>query len=149
MTANTENDLTALRKIGEIVAIARDEMLSAVKPGITTAELDAIADKVFAKYGARSAPRCEYHFPGTTCISLNDVAAHGIPSKRVIKEGDLVNVDVSAELNGYYGDTGATVVVAPAPELKKNVCECSRIALEKSHRERESRDENQPDRPGD
>jgi len=129
MTANTEKDLTALRKIGEVVAEAREEMLSAIKPGITTAELDAIGAKVLEKHGAKSAPKCQYHFPGSTCISLNDVAAHGIPGSRIIKKGDLVNVDVSAELDGYFGDTGATLVVEPAPELKKNLCECSRAAL--------------------
>ncbi len=129
MTANTEKDLTALRKIGEIVAEARKEMLSSIKPGITTAELDEIGEAIFTKYGARSAPRCIYHFPGATCISLNDVAAHGIPGKRVIKAGDLVNVDVSAELNGYFGDTGATIVVEPASEIKCRLCDCSRAAL--------------------
>ena len=129
MTANTEKDLTALRKIGEIVAKAREDMLSAVKPGITTAELDAIGEAILNKHGARSAPRCMYHFPGATCISLNDVAAHGIPGKRAIKEGDLINVDVSAELDGYFGDTGASLVVEPAPELKRNLCNCSRTAL--------------------
>jgi methionyl aminopeptidase len=132
MTANTEKDLTALKKIGEIVAEARDDMLSAVKPGITTAELDAIGEAVLIKHGARSAPRCMYHFPGVTCISLNDVAAHGIPGKRAIKEGDLVNVDVSAELGGYFGDTGASVVVEPATDLKLNLCNCSRTALYKA-----------------
>jgi len=129
MTANTEKDITALKKVGEVVAEAREEMLAAIKPGITTLELDIIAAKVLEKHGAKSAPKCQYNFPGYTCISLNDVAAHGIPGKRVIKEGDTVNVDVSAELNGYFGDTGATVVVAPASELKTKLCECSHDAL--------------------
>lgn len=129
MTANTEKDITALKKVGEVVAEAREEMLAAVRPGITTAELDAIAAKVLEKHGAKSAPKCQYNFPGYTCISLNDVAAHGIPGKRVIKEGDLVNVDVSAELNGYFGDTGATIIVQPAQELKIKLCECSHDAL--------------------
>lgn len=129
MTANTEKDITALKKVGEVVAEAREEMLAAIKPGITTLELDTIAAKVFEKHGAKSAPKCQYKFPGYTCISLNDVAAHGIPSKHVIKEGDLVNVDVSAELNGYFGDTGATIVVAPASELKTKLCACSHDAL--------------------
>ena len=128
-SANTEKDMTALKKVGEVVAEAREEMLAAIKPGITTAELDAIGERVLEKHGAKSAPKCQYKFPGYTCISLNDVAAHGIPGKRVIKEGDMVNVDVSAELNGYFGDTGATIVVLPAPDVKTKLCECSRAAL--------------------
>jgi methionyl aminopeptidase len=129
MTANTEKDITALKKVGEVVAEAREEMLAAVKPGVTTLELDEIAAKVMDKYGARSAPKCQYNFPGYTCISLNDVAAHGIPGKREVKEGDLINVDVSAELNGYFGDTGATIVVMPASELKTKLVKCSHDAL--------------------
>jgi methionyl aminopeptidase len=129
MTADTEKDLTALRKVGEIVARAREAMLAAIKPGLTTAELDIIGEQVLARYGAKSAPKYRYHFPGITCISLNDVAAHGIPGPREIKAGDIVNVDVSASLGGYYGDTGATIAVPPAPDLQNKLCACSRDAL--------------------
>lgn len=132
MTIESEKDLNALRKIGEIVAIAREEMLKKIKPGITTAELDAIGESVLSKYGAKSAPRHEYNFPGTTCISINDEVAHGIPGPRVIKHGDMVNVDVSAELNGFFADTGATIVVEPISPLKSNLCACSQSALHKA-----------------
>jgi methionyl aminopeptidase len=129
MTADTEKDLTALKKIGEIVALAREAMLAAIQPGMTTAELDAIGENVLIKHGAKSAPKFRYHFPGITCISINDVAAHGIPGPRQIKEGDIINVDVSASLSGYYGDTGATIAVPKAPDLQYKLCLCSREAL--------------------
>ncbi|MCG8483371.1 MAG: type I methionyl aminopeptidase [Clostridia bacterium] len=132
MSIDSEKDLIALKRIGKIVSLAREEMKKAVKPGITTAELDDIGEKVLSKYGARSAPKCECNFPKATCISLNDVAAHGIPGSLVIKEGDTVNIDVSAELDGYFGDTGATVPVGKVSAIKKSLIECSRTALKKA-----------------
>ncbi len=132
MSIDSEKDLIALRKIGKIVALAREEMIKAVRPGITTAELDDIGERVLSKYGAKSAPKYECDFPGTTCISLNDVAAHGIPSSRAVKEGDTVNIDVSAELDGHFGDTGATIPVGAVSSMKKNLIECSKSALNKA-----------------
>ncbi len=107
MIIQNEAELEGLKKIGRVVALAREEMLKAIKPGVTTKELDMIAKEVLDSYGAKSAPITEYQYPGYTCISINDEVAHGIPGSRVIKEGDLVNVDVSAVLDGYYSDTGA------------------------------------------
>ncbi len=132
MCIETEEELLRMQEIGRIVATAREEMLSKVKPGITTAELDRIGDRVLDMHGARSAPRTEYQFPGATCISLNDVVAHGIPGDDIICEGDLLNIDVSAEKNGYYADTGVSLVVEPGkPELKALV-EVARSALRKA-----------------
>ncbi|VBB08993.1 peptidase m24 methionine aminopeptidase [Lucifera butyrica] len=139
MTVQSRQDLRGLKRIGQIVAFTRKTMLNNLQPGITTAELDEIAGKVFAYYGARSAPRLTYKFPGFTCISVNNEVAHGIPGPKMIHGGDLVNIDVSAELDGYYADTGATVVVEPAPLiiepsifLKQNLCRCSRFILHQS-----------------
>ena len=98
MTVENEVDLEGLKKIGRIVGLTLKAMEQQVKPGITTAELDEIGQKMLTQFGARSASYLTYNFPGTTCISLNEEAAHGIPSDRVIKKGDLVNIDVSAEL---------------------------------------------------
>src|SRR4051812_14947313 len=102
MTIRNHLDIEMLRRIGRIVAETRDLMVRSLEEGMTTLELDGIAEANLAKYGAVSAPRKVYRFPGTTCISVNDEVAHGIPSGRKIKSGDLVNVDVSAELDGYY-----------------------------------------------
>ncbi len=131
MSIENENDIKALEKIGKIVSIAREEMIKAIRPGITTKELDRIGEKVLSDYGAHSAPKCEYNFPGCTCISINDEVAHGIPGPRVLKDGDVINVDVSAELGGYFSDTGATVVIGNGTELKQLLCECSKSALYK------------------
>lgn len=120
MTITSEEDLERLRAIGRVCALARDTMASALRPGITTAELDAIGAAVFAAHGARSAPALTYNFPGATCISVNEEVAHGIPGERVIAAGDLVNIDVSAELDGVFADTGASYVVEGGnPQLAK------------------------------
>jgi len=129
MTIESEQDLAGLREIGHIVALALHEMRQRVRPGITTAELDSIGAEVLAQHGANSAPMAVYDFPGATCISLNHVAAHGIPGDRVIREGDLVNVDVSAELNGYFADTAATIPVPPISADADRLCRCAQDAL--------------------
>lgn len=132
MSIESEHDLIALQKIGRIVAMAREEMLSSVQAGITTAELDRIGKRLLDEHGAVSAPYITYGFPGTTCISVNEVAAHGIPGPRVLKEGDVVNIDVSAELGGYYADTGATTVVGPRSPHKEKLCQSSLRALQQA-----------------
>lgn len=89
----------------------------------------AIGRSVFRSHGARSAPRLTYQFPGSTCISVNDEAAHGIPSKaKVLHEGDLVNLDVSAELDGYWSDTGVSVAVGETFTTARQLLEATRLA---------------------
>lgn len=128
MIVKTDEELQALKEIGYICAKVRDTMQEATKPGITTKELDNIAKELFEEYGAISAPIHDEKFPGQTCISVNEEVAHGIPGKRVIREGDLVNIDVSALKNGYYADTGISFVVGEADNpLKQKVCD---VALE-------------------
>src|SRR5690606_27911495 len=103
-----------------------------VRPGITTAELDAIGRAFLEAHGALSAPDHVYDFPGATCISVNNEAAHGIPGPRVIEAGDLVNIDVSASLDGYFADTGATIPVPPVSPEKARLCESTKRALDKA-----------------
>ncbi len=129
MIVRTEQELAALQRIGRICALALAEMKAAVRPGLTTAALDAVGAAVLARYGARSAPQLIYRFPGATCISLNSEAAHGIPGPRVIQPGDLVNIDVSAELDGYFADCAWTVAVPPVPPIKQRLADCARAAL--------------------
>lgn len=121
MSIEGPDDLEGLRRIGAIVARARDAVLKEVRAGVTTAELDEVGRDVLVAHGARSAPQLAYNFPGWTCISVNDQLAHGVPSRtKVLREGDLVNVDVSAELDGYWADTGASAPVGQvAPKLRQ------------------------------
>lgn len=129
MTIDNNEDLDGLIRIGRVVAEARDAMVAAVVPGISTGDLDAIGAEVFRHHGARSAPILTYGFPGTNCISVNDEAAHGIPSpSRVLRSGDLVNLDVSAELDGYFSDTGISVGVGEVAPIARHLLEATRLA---------------------
>ena len=129
MTIETQHDVDALKRIGRIVSLVLHQMLDSLEAGMTTAELDALGEALLARHGARSAPKLSYDFPGFTCISVNEEAAHGVPGGRVIRPGDVVNVDVSAELDGYFADTGGTRVVPPGNPVKTRLCHATRTAL--------------------
>lgn len=131
MSITDERDVEGLKRVGEAVAAARDAMGAHVAPGVTTAELDAIGKEHLDRFGARSAPQLAYGFPGVTCISVNEQLAHGIPSReRVLREGDLVNIDVSAELDGYWADTGASFAVGAISPREGALLRATRDALE-------------------
>ena len=132
MTVGSQRDIEGVLNAGKVVARVRDAMLSAVEPGMTTAELDKLGGELLDRFGAKSAPRVTYNFPGATCISINEEVAHGIPGQRIIQAGDIVNVDVSAELEGYFADTGGTVVVPPVARLKARLCYVTRLALKRA-----------------
>ncbi|MGC4027302.1 MAG: type I methionyl aminopeptidase [Steroidobacteraceae bacterium] len=129
MTIGTQDDVEGLKRIGRVVSLVLDQMLAAAEPGMTTRDLDLLGERLLEQHGARSAPRLTYNFPGATCISINEQAAHGIPGDRVIRAGDVLNVDVSAELGGYFADTGGTTVVPPTNPQKTRLCHATRMAL--------------------
>jgi methionyl aminopeptidase len=114
MSIDTPEELEAMRAAGKVVADAIEAMRRSVRPGVTTAELDALAGDVFNRAGARSGPQLDYDFPGVTCISVNEEAVHGIPGPRMLRDGDLVKLDVTAELDGFYADACETVAVGSA-----------------------------------
>lgn len=97
---------------------------------MTTREIDELGGEFLAAHGAQSAPKLTYKFPGYTCISVNEEAAHGIPGERVLKAGDLVNIDVSAELDGYFADTGGSAIIPPETKLHQRLCATAKSALE-------------------
>ena len=132
MSIESEKDLESLRRIGKIVARCLQHMQSQLEPGMTTAELDAIGGQFLAAHGARSAPKLAYNFPGHTCISVNEEAAHGIPGSKVLRAGDLVNIDVSAELDGYFADTGGSAIIPPESKLHQQICVVAKKALERA-----------------
>lgn len=120
MTITREEELVRLRIIGRVVANTLQAMQQAARPGMTTAELDALGAKMLRDAGARSAPQVTYDFPGATCISVNEQIAHGIPGDRILQDGDLINIDVSAEKDGVFADTGASFVLGtPSEKLER------------------------------
>jgi methionyl aminopeptidase len=129
MTIETAQDLTSLKEIGRIVALIIQAMGKALCPGITTGELDELGGKLLKDHRAQSAPKLTYDFPGYTCISINEEAAHGIPGDRVIAAGDMVNIDVSAEKSGFFADSGHTFLVAPVNDGNRRLCHYTQLAL--------------------
>jgi methionyl aminopeptidase len=111
MSIETPEELAALQAAGRVVADSLRAMSRAARPGVSTAELDGTATEIFRRAGARSGPQLDYGFPGTTCISIGDEAVHGIPGPRRLRDGDLVKLDVTAELDGFYADACVTVAV--------------------------------------
>ncbi|WP_336515567.1 type I methionyl aminopeptidase [Pollutibacter soli] len=112
MSITSDLELTGMQKVSDAVAETLRQMREYAQPGMNTAELDAFGGKLLTAFGAKSAPRETYGFPGWTCISLNHEIAHGIPSSnKIMQEGDLVNIDVSAELNGFWSDNGGSFVL--------------------------------------
>ncbi|HVU78242.1 MAG TPA: type I methionyl aminopeptidase [Gaiellaceae bacterium] len=132
MSVDSEEDVTGLAAAGRVVAVALARMKEAVRPGITTRELDALGAAVFAEHGARSAPQLTYRFPGTSCISVNDEAVHGVPSDRALRDGDLVTLDVTAELDGYMADAAVTVPVGSPSPLAAALVETAERALDRA-----------------
>ena len=132
MTIENDEQLQKLKEIGAIVGDTLRMLGTYVRDGITTMELDDIATRELARLGARSAPRLVYNFPGTTCISVNNEAAHGVPSDRVLREGDLVNIDVSAEKDGFFADTGASFAVGTIDNRAQHLLTTGQTALRKA-----------------
>lgn len=130
MTIQTAEELAKLQQIGKIVANTIHLMGKKLNPGMTTQELDDIGRQYLSSQGARSAPELIYGFPGATCISINHEVAHGVPSSKTIQPGDLVNIDVSAEKEGFFADSGFTFRVPPTTPKKLALTQACQTALQ-------------------
>lgn len=106
-----QNEIDRMRLAGRIVAEVLTLIESSLKPGITTAELDSIAEEFITKHGAIPSFKGLYGFPASLCISVNEQVVHGIPGGYVLKDGDIVSIDCGASLNGYHGDAARTFAV--------------------------------------
>jgi methionyl aminopeptidase len=129
LTIESQDDLRKLRAIGKIVRETLDEMSSAVRPGMTTYELDQVGAQVLARNGAESSPPKVYGFPGTACISVNEEVVHGIPGSRKLEEGDIVKIDVTADKDGYVADAAVTVEVGRVSPQASALASCARTAF--------------------
>ena len=130
MSITSQADLVGLQHISEAVGTTLKQMRAYAQPGMTTKELDEYGGHLLTALGAKSAPQLAYGFPGWTCISVNNEVAHGIPSARkVLQEGDLVNIDVSAELGGYWADNGGSFVLGADIHQHQPLVDASRQIL--------------------
>ncbi|HRN57408.1 MAG TPA: type I methionyl aminopeptidase [Agriterribacter sp.] len=133
MSITKEAELIGMKKASEAVACTLREMQNYARPGMTTKQLDNYGAKVLSDFGAKSAPYLTYGFPGWTCISVNNEFCHGIPSdKKVLKEGDLVNIDVSAELAGFWSDNGSSFVLGEDINQHQKLIDASKQILHKA-----------------
>lgn len=126
----TESELDLMREAGRIVAETHQLMERYIRPGITTAELDQIAGNFIRKQGARPSFKGYNGFPGNICISINEQLVHGIPSKsRVLQEGDIVTLDIGAEVGGYHGDSAWTYAVGKISDEARRLLEVTERSL--------------------
>lgn len=133
MSITNEHELAGMQKAGEAVAFTLKEMIKYAQPGMTTREIDEFGGKILAGFGARSAPYLTYGFPGWTCISVNNEFCHGIPNdQRVLQEGDLINIDVSAELNGFWADNGGSFIIGRDIHQHQKLVDASKEILQKT-----------------
>ncbi|KFZ39519.1 MULTISPECIES: type I methionyl aminopeptidase [Thermoactinomyces] len=114
------NELERMREAGKIVYLTHQELKKAIQPGITTKELDRLAEKVISGYGATPSFKGYNGFPGSICTSVNDELVHGIPGNRELKEGDIISLDIGACYEGYHGDSAWTYPVGKiSPEAER------------------------------
>ena len=133
MVLRSNKDLEGLKAISQIVALTLRKMHAYARPGMSTKELDNYGGVLLKEAGARSAPYLVYKFPGNSCISLNNEICHGVPSdKRVIQEGDLLNIDVSAELDGFWSDNGSSAIVGRDLHQQQHLVDTSRAILRRA-----------------
>lgn len=133
MSITKESELTGMKKVSEAVAYTLKQMRNFAQPGMTTKELDNFGGQILNESGAKSAPCLTYGFPGWTCISVNNEFCHGIPSgNTLLKEGDLVNIDVSAELNGFWSDNGGSFVLGEDIHRHQKLVDASKQILHKA-----------------
>lgn len=132
MSITGPEEFDAMRAAGKVVRKVIEAMKEKVRPGVTTAELDAVGAAVMQQHGAQSAPRLVYNFPGANCISLNDEAVHGIPGERQVKEGDLLKLDVTVEKDGFMADAAVTVAVGQVSEQGQELIACAERAFQKA-----------------
>ncbi|HTE23072.1 type I methionyl aminopeptidase [Flavitalea sp.] len=133
MSISSQTELAGMKAISEAVAVTLKQMREYARIGMTTKELDEYGRTILERFGAKSAPKLTYGFPGWTCISVNNEIAHGIPSTAtVLKDGDLVNVDVSAELDGFWSDNGGSFVLGEDINNHNPLVEASKKILYKA-----------------
>lgn len=129
MSVDTPEQMEGLERAGRVVAATLRALRGAVAPGITTGSLDELASGMFAANGARSGPILTYGYPASICVSVDDEVVHGIPGGRILQLGQLVTLDVAAEVDGYHADAAVTVPVGSIDRAARRLIVATRAAL--------------------
>jgi methionyl aminopeptidase len=133
MSITKEIELIGMQRASEAVALTLKEMRNYARPGMTTKQIDDFGGQILGDLHAKSAPRLTFNFPGWTCISVNNEIAHGIPNNRkIIREGDLINIDVSAELDGFWSDNGGSFILGSDLNNHHSLVDTSKRILRKA-----------------
>jgi methionyl aminopeptidase len=126
-------ELEQMHEVGRLVAEVITELSAQVAPGVSTADLDALAEKRIVQAGATPAFKGYHGYPASICASINDEVIHGIPSgRRVLREGDIISIDVGASLGGYFGDSAVTLAVGQVSEETATLLRVTQEALDKA-----------------
>lgn len=129
IVCKTPREIEIMREAGRIVALTHQELKQHITPGITTKELDQIAEKTIQKYGATPSFKGYNGFPGSICASVNEELVHGIPGKRKLEEGDIISIDIGAKYNGYHGDSAWTYPVGNISESVQKLLDVTEKSL--------------------
>lgn len=132
ISVRSEREIDLLREANQIVARVHDTLRELIKPGVTTAEMDAAAEALILEAGARPAFKGYHGFPASTCISVDEVIVHGIPGDRVLREGEIVSVDVGVAYKGYYGDAAVSWPCGTVDADRQKLLETTDLALTKA-----------------
>ncbi|CDS05260.1 hypothetical protein LRAMOSA07789 [Lichtheimia ramosa] len=125
-------EIEGMRKVCKITREVLDIAAAAVRPGITTDEIDRIAHEACIERGAYPSPLNYYHFPKSCCTSVNEVICHGIPDQRPLEDGDIINIDISCYYGGFHGDMNETYCVGNVSEKARKLVDCTRECLDKA-----------------
>ena len=129
ISVRSEREIDLLREANQIVAQVHDALQAMIKPGVTTAELDAVAEEIILSSGAKPAFKGYHGYPASTCISVDEVIVHGIPGERVLKDGEIVSVDVGVAHKGYYGDAAVTWPCGTIDPARQQLLDATDLAL--------------------
>lgn len=131
ITCKSERELVYMREAGRVVAKAHAEIAQAIKVGITSLELNRLAEAIIVKEGAKPAFKGLYGFPYAICASVNEEVVHGFPSLRKLENGDIISIDIGAEINGYFGDGAATY---PVGDVSPEILQLLKATVESLHK---------------
>jgi methionyl aminopeptidase len=130
ITIKSQKEIDIMRRAGEVAIVTKEILKKEMHEGITTKELDIIAESKIRSMGAIPAFKGYRGFTATLCISVNEEIVHGIPGERKLIEGDVVSIDLGAIVDGFYSDTAITLLIGDGDDQKKNLIEDTKIAME-------------------
>ena len=123
------DEITKLRRAGEIVGKTLDYLQSNITIGMSLKEIDAMGEEYLRKLGATPSFKGLYGFPSSVCTSLNEVVIHGVPTDYILKDGDILGLDIGTKLDGYYGDAAITMAIGKVSDMDRAIIECSKDVL--------------------